>query len=100
LLTAVQTGLRLSEMTSLRHEDVSLGAGAHVHCRGKECHSYCIFLRPRHETTGKRACRQAYDLAFSWADILPVVRTGIDLGPYTGAHRASRVEPMSEPYPA
>jgi integrase/recombinase XerD len=35
LLTAVQTGLRLSEMTSLRHEDVSLGAGAHVRCRGK-----------------------------------------------------------------
>ena len=28
LLTAVQTGVRLSEMTSLRHEDVSLGAGA------------------------------------------------------------------------
>jgi integrase/recombinase XerD len=33
LLTAVQTGLRLSEMTGLRHEDVSLGAGAHVHCQ-------------------------------------------------------------------
>ncbi len=30
LITAVQTGLRLSEMTALRHEDVSLGAGAHV----------------------------------------------------------------------
>ncbi len=30
LLTAVQTGLRLSEMTSLRHEDISLGTGAHV----------------------------------------------------------------------
>jgi len=28
LLTAVQTGLRLSEMTSLRHEDLSLGTGA------------------------------------------------------------------------
>jgi site-specific recombinase XerC len=35
LLTAVQTGLRLSEMTALRHEDVSLSAGAHVRCRGK-----------------------------------------------------------------
>ena len=35
LITAVQTGLRLSEMTALRHEDVSLGAGAHVRCRGK-----------------------------------------------------------------
>src|SRR5271154_1862701 len=36
LITAVQTGLRLSEMTALRHEDVSLGTGAHVRCRGKD----------------------------------------------------------------
>jgi integrase/recombinase XerD len=35
LLTAIQTGLRLSEMTSLRQQDVSLGAGAHVRCEGK-----------------------------------------------------------------
>ena len=44
LLTAVQTGLRLSEMTSLRHEDVSLGAGAHVHCRGKGRKERCTPL--------------------------------------------------------
>src|SRR6201981_2263937 len=35
LLTAVQTGLRLSEMTALRHEDVFLGAGGHGGCRGQ-----------------------------------------------------------------
>lgn len=35
LLVAVQTGLRLSEITALRHQDVTLGAGAHVHCMGK-----------------------------------------------------------------
>ena len=35
LLVAVQTGLRLSEMTGLRREDVALGTGAHVHCLGK-----------------------------------------------------------------
>jgi site-specific recombinase XerD len=35
LLTAVQTGLRLSEMTALRQEDVTLGTGAHVRCDGK-----------------------------------------------------------------
>ena len=86
LLTAVQTGLRLSEMTSLRHEDVSLGAGAHVHCRGKECHSYCISFRLRNETTIIHACRRACDLAFSSADVPPVVRTGIGLGPYTDVH--------------
>ena len=44
LLTAVQTGMRLSEMTSLRHEDVSLGAGAHVHCRGKGRKERCTPL--------------------------------------------------------
>jgi integrase/recombinase XerD len=44
LLTAVQTGLRLSEMTSLRHEDISLGAGAHVHCRGKGRKERCTPL--------------------------------------------------------
>jgi predicted RNase H-like HicB family nuclease len=35
-ITAVQTGLRLSEMTMLRQEDVALDAGARVCCRGKE----------------------------------------------------------------
>ena len=44
LLTAVQTGLRLSEMTSLHHEDVSLGTGAHVHCRGKGRKERCTPL--------------------------------------------------------
>ena len=44
LLTAVQTGLRLSEMTGLRHEDVSLGAGAHVRCRGKGRKERCTPL--------------------------------------------------------
>jgi integrase/recombinase XerD len=44
LLTAVQTGLRLSEMTSLRHVDVSLGAGAHVHCQGKGRKERCTPL--------------------------------------------------------
>jgi site-specific recombinase XerD len=44
LLTAVQTGLRLSEMTALRHEDVSLGTGAHVRCRGKGRKDRCTPL--------------------------------------------------------
>jgi site-specific recombinase XerD len=44
LLTALQTGLRLSEMTSLRHEDISLGVGAHVHCRGKGRKERCTPL--------------------------------------------------------
>ncbi|MGH8997122.1 MAG: tyrosine-type recombinase/integrase [Acidimicrobiales bacterium] len=32
---AVQTGLRVSELTGLRVGDVELGTGAHVRCRGK-----------------------------------------------------------------
>jgi site-specific recombinase XerD len=35
LLVAMQTGLRVSELTSLRVEDVQLGRGAHVRCLGK-----------------------------------------------------------------
>lgn len=35
LLIATQTGLRVSELVGLRREDVSLGTGAHVRCRGK-----------------------------------------------------------------
>ena len=35
LLTALRTGLRVSELTRLTCNDVRLGAGAHLHCQGK-----------------------------------------------------------------
>ncbi len=35
LLVAIQTGLRVSELTALACSDVELGAGAHLRCRGK-----------------------------------------------------------------
>jgi integrase len=35
LLVAVQTGLRNSEITSLRRQEVAFGTGAHVRCLGK-----------------------------------------------------------------
>ncbi len=44
MLTAVQTGLRLSEMTALKKEDVSLRAGAHVRCQGKGRKERCTPL--------------------------------------------------------
>lgn len=44
ILTAVQTGLRLSEMTSLKHPDLILGAGAHVRVIGKGRKERCIPL--------------------------------------------------------
>lgn len=35
MLLAVQTGLRVSELTGLSHQDVSLKTGAHIHVQGK-----------------------------------------------------------------
>ena len=35
LVLAVQTGLRVSEITALRRRDIEVGAGAHVTCHGK-----------------------------------------------------------------
>lgn len=35
LLTALQTGLRVSEIASVTYQDVELGRGAHIRCRGK-----------------------------------------------------------------
>lgn len=35
LVVACQTGLRVSELTGLNDQDVHLGVGAHVRCRGK-----------------------------------------------------------------
>ena len=44
LLTAVQTGLRLSEITSLRQSDIFLQSGAHVRCQGKGRKERCTPL--------------------------------------------------------
>jgi len=44
LLLAVQTGLRVSELTRLRCEDIRLGAGAHVRCHGKGRKERCTPL--------------------------------------------------------
>jgi site-specific recombinase XerD len=44
LLMAVQTGLRVSELTALRQHDVTLGKGAHVRCEGKGRKERCTPL--------------------------------------------------------
>lgn len=44
LLVATQTGLRLSEMTGLTREDITLGTGAHVHVIGKGRKERCVPL--------------------------------------------------------
>jgi site-specific recombinase XerD len=44
LLTVIQTGLRLSEITSIRQRDISLGKGAHIRCEGKGRKERCTPL--------------------------------------------------------
>ena len=68
LLVAVQTGLRLSEMTSLCREDVVLGTGAHVRCMGKGRKERCTPLAKQAADTLKVWLREprlgAGDLVF------------------------------------
>ena len=45
MLLAVQTGLRVSELTGLKCKDVVLGNGAHVRCTGKGRKERCTPLR-------------------------------------------------------
>ena len=58
LLVAVQTGLRLSEMTSLCTPDVVLGTGAHVRCMGKGRKERCTPLTKQAVDTLKRWLRE------------------------------------------
>jgi site-specific recombinase XerD len=51
LLAAVQTGLRVSELTGLARGDVTLDAGANLRCRGKVAD-----LLARHAATAARQC--------------------------------------------
>jgi integrase/recombinase XerD len=44
LLVAIQTGLRVSELTGLRRTDVVLGTGAHLNCTGKGRKQRCTPL--------------------------------------------------------
>jgi integrase/recombinase XerD len=44
ILTALRTGLRVSELTHLTCADVRLGTGAHVHCTGKGRKERCTPL--------------------------------------------------------
>jgi integrase/recombinase XerD len=47
LLLAIQTGLRVSELTALTCQDIHLGTGAHVRCRGKGRKERCTPLTPQ-----------------------------------------------------
>src|SRR5690606_13046849 len=74
LLVAVQTGLRVSELTSLRCEDIALGHGAHVRCHGKGRKERCTPLT-----------RQAVTVLRTWLR----ERNGRDKDPLFPSVRAS-----------
>ena len=53
LLLAVQTGLRLTELTGLKVEDIHLGTGAYVRCQGKGRKNRCTPLNTQTVATLK-----------------------------------------------
>ena len=77
LEVAVQTGLRNSELTQLRRQDVQLGTGAHVRCLGKGRKARCTPLRP---DVAARLAR--------WLELLPSE-------PTTPVFQTARGKPMS-----
>jgi len=58
LLMALQTGLRLSEMTALRRGDLALGTGAHVRCQDKGRKERCTPLGKQTATVLKAWLRE------------------------------------------
>lgn len=58
LLVAVQTGLRVSELIAVRHQDVVLGSGAHVRCIGKGRKERCTPLTRQTVTVLRRWIKQ------------------------------------------
>ena len=58
LLVALQTGLRLSEMTGLNHEDATLGTGAHIRVLGKGRKERCTPLTKQTGTVLKAWLRE------------------------------------------
>lgn len=64
LLIAIQTGLRLSELSKLARKDLALGTGAHVRCMGKGRKERCTPLT-----------KQAVALLKGWTRELPAEET-------------------------
>jgi site-specific recombinase XerD len=66
LLTTLQTGLRLSEATCLRRQDVTFGAGAHVEILGKGRKQRVVPL-----------CKPVADVLGAWLDELDPAQDGV-----------------------
>lgn len=74
LLLAVQTGLRLSELTGLRTQDVHLTTGAHVRCSGKGRKERCTPLTKHTVTVLKAWIRESAKQPADW--LFPSMRGG------------------------
>jgi integrase/recombinase XerD len=74
LLVAVQTGLRVSELTGLNCQDVVLGTGAHVRCLGKGRKQRCTPLRPETATMLDAWLRERHGLPED--PVFPSIRGG------------------------
>src|SRR5208337_484422 len=74
LLVAVQTGLRVSELTGLTCQDVVLGTGAHVRCLGKGRKQRCTPLRPETAKMLEAWLRERHGLPES--PVFPSIRGG------------------------
>ena len=70
---ALQTGLRLAELTGLRRGDVELRTGAHVRCTGKGRKERCVPLTSANVAILNTWCRER---GGSWDDPLFPTRTG------------------------
>jgi site-specific recombinase XerD len=66
MLLAVQTGLRLSEITGLRRKDLHLDAGAHVECMGKGRRERCTPLSRPTVTALKQWLREPVRGSDGW----------------------------------
>lgn len=74
LLLAIQTGMRLSEVTALHRHDLVLGKGSHVHCWGKGRKERCTPLAKRTVDILRRWLREP---RYAHSDILfPNARGG------------------------
>jgi site-specific recombinase XerD len=74
ILLAVQTGLRLSELTSLRCGDVHLGTGAHIRCLGKGRRERCTPLTKQAVTVLKTWMQSSIQSSDDW--LFPNARGG------------------------
>ena len=83
LLMAIQTGLRLSEITALRHSDLELGSGAHVRCEGKGRKQRCT---PLTRTTVRLLKAWSKEQSSGGSDILFPNRRGDRMSPDTAQH--------------